>query len=1061
MSPELGPQVRQAVALLVATLSRADRRRGGDLLPEDGHEVYEAAVTVMMRLVFCLYAEERGLLPAGDPTYDGAYAVGGLLDALEVEAGSSGTSAWRRLLATFRAIHGGASQGELVIPAYGGGLFDPDRYPFLEGRGAGRHDTRSGPLPVDDRTVVEILRALHELQIGGETRRLSFRTLDIEQIGHIYEGLLDHSAMRTDGVYLGLAGRQEPQIALAELEVQHTSGGAAMSYLRELTGLTERQVIRGLETAVDPTADRLLALACEDDGCLADRVRPYLGLMRRDLCDVPLVIAEGALMVTPTSARRDSGTQYTTRELADEIAIGTLEPLVYVGPAEGVPREDWKLRTSGELLALKVCDPAVGTGAIIVAALRYLSARLLEAREAEGVRDGLAPDDQLAVARCDVAEHCLYGVDRDPLALEMAKLSLWLCTMSRQRPFTFLDHGFQSGDALLGITTLAQLRELHLDPARGRRSMGSAQIVAPTVQTACALVDRLHAISITDERAAAEQHQLERDVREELDELRILADMVVAAPMVASYRKPREYDAALLEVMSAVAHARADDVAAAAEATNERLQAGLPHGAPPRRPLHWPLAFPEVFSGPARQGFDAIIGNPPFRGGQLLTESLGVTFRDYLVGHVAGGRTGSADLAAYFFLRAGQLVAPGGQLGFIATNSVAQGQTRRVGLDGLCGQRWRIRKAVRERAWPGSAVVFVAQVWLSSATWSGDYVLDGRVVGSITTGLTDGGRPNSSAAPKIAGNGGLMFQGPIPVGSGFVSLPAAFVAELLQEADVDYAAVLRPYLGAADICDRPDQSASRWCIDFGHMTVEDASRFPRALEYLEVHVRPERMKNAHGPTREAWWRFGAPRREMRKALLGLDRFIAVPNHAKRYLTTWQPAIVLAGNAASVLASRDDYVMGVMTSRMHEVWARSRPSSIKGDLRYTPSTMFETFPFPPEPAPAMRHAVAAASQALHGRRGELCLGAGIGLTELYNRADDGAFAQLRALHESLDAAVASAYGWPDEARADDAVLARLIELSQAVAAGRQRYAPGIRPSGPHPGHGVLPALLAAP
>jgi hypothetical protein len=249
-------------------------------------------------------------------------------------------------------------------------------------------------------------------------------------------------------------------------------------------------------------------------------------------------------------------------------------------------------------------------------------------------------------------------------------------------------------------------------------------------------------------------------------------------------------------------------------------------------------------------------------------------------------------------------------------------------------------------------------------------------------------------------------------------------------------------LGAADICDRPDQSASRWCIDFGYMTFDEASRFPRALEYLEANVRRGRMANAHGPTREHWWRFGAPRREMRKAMLGLDRFIAVPNHAKRYLTTWQPAIVLAGNATSVLASGDDYVMGVMTSRIHEVWARSRPSSIKGDLRYTPSTMFETFPFPPEPAPAVRQAVAGASRALHARRRVLCLEAGVGLTELYNR---GACAQLRALHESLDLVVAAAYGWPAGVlEADDAILTRLVELSRAIVAGGQRYAPGIRP-----------------
>ncbi|MEY2443166.1 MAG: hypothetical protein QOJ46_2592 [bacterium] len=1006
VTPQLARQVRQAVELLVGALSRADGRQGGDLLPMDGDGVYDAAVTVMMRLLFCLYAEERGLLPAGDPAYEAAYAVGGLLERLDGRARSLGpevlehdTTGWQHLLAAFRAIHGGVTHEDLVIPAYGGGLFDPDRYPFLEGRA----EALSLPKPVDDRTVLALLRALQELEIGGQTRRVSYRTLDIEQIGHVYEGLLDRRAVRVDAVYLGLGGKHEPTIALDELEAEHTSDAAAALVLRDVTGLSERQVLKALATEVDADARRLLLLACENDTRLADRIRPYLGIVRRDLRGIPVVIGAGAMMVTPTSARRDSGTQYTTRELADEIAIDALEPLVFVGPAEGAPREDWQLRTSAELLALKVCDPAAGSGAILVAALRYLSERLLEAWEAEGAHDDLPPDDRLVMARSDVAERCLYGVDRDPLALEMAKLSLWLCTMSPERPFTFLDHGFKCGDALLGITTIGQLRDRHLDPARGRRIVSSLARPRPAAQI----------------------------LAQGLDELNALGDRIVAAAMVASYRKPLEYDAALVD-----------------GATGDGLQAGLPDGAPPRRPLHWPLAFPEVFLGAGREGFDAIVGNPPFRGGQHLTESLGVTYRDYLVGHVAEGRAGSADLVAYFFLRAGRLTRPGGQIGFIATNSVAQGQTKRVGLDGLRGQGWQIRKAVRERPWPGGAVVFVAQVWLSDAAWSGGCVLDSRIVGSITTGLTDGGRPNSSAAPKIAANRGLMFQGSIPVGGGFVNLPAAFAADLLQDDDVDYAAVIRPYLGAADICDRPDQSASRWCIDFGYMTFEEASRFPRALEYLEANARRQRMNNAHVPTSEHWWRFGAPRREMRKALLGLDRFIVVPNHAKRYLTAWQPAIVLAGNAASVLASRDDYVMGVMTSRIHEIWARSRPSSIKGDLRYTPSTMFETFPFPPEPAPAFRQAVAGASEALHARRRELCLEAHVGLTELYNRADGGAFAQLRALHESLDLAVAGAYGWPGGVlEADDAILACLVELSQAIAGASQCYEPAIRPQRP--------------
>ena len=136
--------------------------------------------------------------------------------------------AWSRLLATFRAVHGGIQHENLRLPANGGSLFDPDRFPFLEGRAAGTRwrETPAYPLPINNRTVLHLLDALQMLKVkvpgGGpaEARRLSFRALDIEQIGHVYEGLLDHTALRAAEPILGLAGTRdkEPEIPLAELE---------------------------------------------------------------------------------------------------------------------------------------------------------------------------------------------------------------------------------------------------------------------------------------------------------------------------------------------------------------------------------------------------------------------------------------------------------------------------------------------------------------------------------------------------------------------------------------------------------------------------------------------------------------------------------------------------------------------------------------------------------------------------------------------------------------------------------------------------------------------------
>jgi hypothetical protein len=242
VTDQLGLQVRSAVEVLIQAIDLADQDRGRTLLAGTSEEgLYEAALKVMMRLVFLFCAEERGLLPLDDPFYNQNYAISTLQAQLRETADQVGEEvlerrhdAWCRLLATFRAVHGGVQHDRLALPAYGGRLFDPDEMPFLEGRlpGTSWRDTLAQPLPIDNRTVLHLLEALQFLQVrvpggGGsrsgsmaEARRLSFRALDIEQIGHVYESLLDHTAKRAETPVLGLQGTkgQMPEIPLPELQ---------------------------------------------------------------------------------------------------------------------------------------------------------------------------------------------------------------------------------------------------------------------------------------------------------------------------------------------------------------------------------------------------------------------------------------------------------------------------------------------------------------------------------------------------------------------------------------------------------------------------------------------------------------------------------------------------------------------------------------------------------------------------------------------------------------------------------------------------------------------------
>ena len=798
-------------------ISRANQSRHGTLLAGiEPHEVYEAAVTVMMRVVFLLVAEENDLLPIDDRLYQELYSIRTLREALEEEhfenpeALETRTTAWHRLLATSRAVHGGVHHDELTVSAYGGNLFDPDRFPFLEGRSAhSRWHTAAGtPISVTDRDVLAILDALLILDFrhrgrATDTRRLSYRNVNVEQIGHIYERLLDHDAVIAEDEVLGLIGKpgREPEIGLPELEARMWEGETALakwlSHKDRGVG-SEAKVRKLLGQPVDQPLRTRLRQACQDNPNLADRIEPFANVLRLDLRNRPLVFLKGAVYVTETGSRRDSGTAYTTRDLAEELVEHTLAPLCYSpGPQDTPDTNQWRLRKSSDILDLKICDPAVGSGAILVAACRYLADRLIEAWQHEGhplaastvtAADDPSRLDVVVEARRRVAEHCCYGVDRNPMAVEMAKLSMWLTTVAKDRPFTFLDHAIKTGDSLLGIHNLDQLRHLHLDVAEGKSRKtpipgfspeGEAvKAVESLLDEALRLRNKMRDIETIRTSDIEHKQDLHRRTEASLQVLSTVADILSGAALAtAGDRNPKKALARRIETdAEAITHLigalgtpkQATAIGRAQDLARLRLDAGRPDGAPSRNPLHWPIAFPEVFKTSGRApGFDAMVGNPPFIGGQIITGTVGTDYRNYIIAWVAGGKKGSADLVAYFFLNATQIAQ---SLGFLATNTIAQGATSKVGLTQIVDAGWTVHRAVSSTPWPGEATLEIAKVWATAHLWSGQELLDGRPVVGIDEMLypipRSGWRKRSLAA-----NTDKSFQGSIVLGMGFIMSP--------------------------------------------------------------------------------------------------------------------------------------------------------------------------------------------------------------------------------------------------------------------------------------------------
>src|SRR5271165_998405 len=700
----LGIQVLQAAELLVGELSRLDREARGALLVEVApREVYRGTLTVMMRLVFLLYAEEQRLLPVSSDLYATAYSVTSLHHQLDAEQnlygdeiGDRRAAAWPRLLATFAAVYEGCEYVDMRIPPYGGSLFDPARYPWLE------------RLTVTDRVVHEILGALLILRRhGGTAERLSYKGLDVEQIGHVYEGLLEFSCLRVDEPYLGLIGKLEPELPLAQVE-QTAEDGDFFEWLAKICDASLGALRKAMGNATEDLAT--LHAACDNDADLAQRVRPLRGLLRRDLRGLPTVFPAGSLIITQVGDRRATGTHYTPRKLAEEIVEHTLAPLCYSpGPADGAEPADWQVRPESELLQLKVLDPAMGSGAFLVSACRYLSDRIVEAWERDGYPDVVLAalgsdfnrDDTALEARRRVASRCLCGVDRDEAAVELGKLSLWLVTLAKDQPFSFLDHALRCGDSLVGLISESQVEAFHLDPQTGRRinarlSGAIDEIIGPILTRVRELREDIEAEPVRHPQQGAALTAKLQEADHLSDRLRDLADAVAAAALSTAGQPADVFDDRLTGVEGDVQRllTQGDIESPLEREFRIRIDTWLQgRRTAPIRPLHWPLEFPEVMR---RGGFDAVVSNPPFIGGKKVSGALGTDYREYLKQHIARDKPGNADLCSYFLLR-DLSVARSGRVGIIATNTIAQGDTREVGLDQVVDMGWAVYRAEKSR----------------------------------------------------------------------------------------------------------------------------------------------------------------------------------------------------------------------------------------------------------------------------------------------------------------------------------------------------------------------------
>ena len=952
VSTQLAEQVLAALFELVRGFQAADDYRKGqllaDVLRDDPDHVYAGLLTVLMRLVFLLYAEDRDLL-SSDPVYANFYAVTGLFERLRADAGrytdtmDQRYGAWAQLLTLFRMIYEGGRHGGLRIPPRKGYLFDPDRYNFLEGRAWNmprRLDEKPEIPHVSDGVVYRVLQNL--LILDGE--RLSYRSLDVEQIGSVYETMMGFNLRVAEG----------RSIAVKPTKAH---GAPAAINLEALLAAKPADRAKWLVEQTDQKLTGQAADALKKAGTLED----LLAALEKKIAShaTPNVVPKGAMVLQPSDERRRSGSHYTPRSLTEPIVRTTLRP-VLERLRESSPRPmgagqgDRKLLpspagrgaggegcpTPDQILELNVCDPAMGSGAFLVETCRQLGDELVKAWHVHNQVPKLPPDeDEILYARRLIAQRCLYGVDRNPMAVDLAKLSLWLATLAKDHPFTFLDHSLRAGDSLVGLSK-KQITAFHWEPKK-QRDFFRKQI-EETMKRVTGFRQKI--LAARDDVPYEHLRQQLDKADDDLSLARLAGDLVIAAYFSAENDKQRERNlnaltAELAEYLGPPM--KIEHRAPLAAAVNK-----LRSGDRPVTPFHWEIEFPEVF-GQESQGFDAIVGNPPFLGSSRISEVSGSPVYQHWLKELVAPSKGQIDLSVFFFQRVFFHLRSGGSFGLLATSAISFGENRIAGLAQLISMGGTIISATTARPWPGEAsvIVSIVHIWKeASAKVRDSAVRNGMPCNFINSRLQ--ARKEFGEPSPLQANAKMAHKGTQAASDGFtLDLPEA--TALLS--DEHNRKVVLPLTGGEEVNAPPSRQLRRFCICFRSMGLEEAVRWPEVLDIVRERVLPQRLKaKDHGPGahgKKYWWQHVIRADLLYEAIAGLDRCLVTSRVSTYHAIRFEPAARLFNDKVFVFAYDSYSFFAVLQSRIHEVWSLENSSRLGHAVNYSISKTFFTFPFP--------------------------------------------------------------------------------------------------------------------
>ncbi len=870
---------------------------------------YLYLLRTVYRTLFLMVTEERHLIYPEKrdeeinkkrDIYYRYYSIGRLtrLAEKQIYVDPRKTDLWQSLMTTFRLFENGYFGEKLGIKPLGSGLFAPNALGSLKNQA------------LDNGTLLKVLSLLVTFENENRQRvRVNYADLDVEEFGSMYEGLLEY-----DPTINEING--QPLFSFVKGEGRSSSG----------SHYTPEELVKPL-------------------------IKHSLDYIIEERLQNPAKYVSSTNLFSPSQgemSRSDRGVSNSKDENA--------------------------LRTAREtaLLSISVADVACGSGHILLSAARRIALELARLRTNE---DQPSPP-ALRQATRDVIRNCIYGVDLNPLAVELCKVALWLEAHNPGEPLNFLDHRIKCGNSIVGVAHMEDLK-------KGIPDEAFKKLADDDKETVKYFRDK----NKEERKELAGQFKIDRDadVNNRVEELAVSYGEIVKMPEFT----PEEIEAkenAYNKLTSGYGWMRLQQLADIQTAqfyipkTENHQNHLITDGdyrtwlngkqqivgqapayaggtAARKRFFHWFLQFPPVMQN---GGFDCIVGNPPFLGGQKLTGTFGNNFAEYVKYEYAP--IGSVDLVTYFFRRIFNIIKQKGFLSLISTNTIAQGDARVGGLAVIYQQGGTINHAVRSMKWPGRAAVEVSLVTIHKGEWNGKFVLDQKEVRQITSYLDDS---ISLGDPfPLKANEGKSFQGSIVLGKGFVLTPKE--AQKLIDKNKKNKDVLFPYLNGDDLNNQIDQSPTRWVINFRdwplrrytqkewdalnnelqneiekkleksntieiappHFKKEVAADYPDCLDIVEKLVKPERLKQIGDRGAQFWWQFLRIRGELYSTIENLERVIVVALISKTAGFAIYYDQLVFSNKVEVFALSEYSHFSFLMSSLHNIWAWKNSTTLK-------------------------------------------------------------------------------------------------------------------------------------